>query len=68
MQTSCFAYSVESRSQVEVISVAEDNLGFHLLAQLLKMYAFYRAYRSHGHKDRCLYLSVVGCYYTGASV
>lgn len=36
MQASCFAYSVESGSQIEVISVAENNLGFHLLAQLLK--------------------------------
>ena len=60
MQSSCRLDDVESRTQVEVVGVAQDNLGFHLLAQLLEVDALHASHGAYWHEDRCLNLSVVG--------
>ena len=59
MQTACLAQDVQSRAQIQVISIAQNNLCLHLFAQFCEMHTFHATHRSYGHKDGSLYLSVV---------
>ena len=52
--------NVEPRPQIEVIGVAQYDLGFYVVAQLVLMHGFDAAYGSYGHEYRGLYRSVVG--------
>jgi hypothetical protein len=61
MKTASLLENVKTWTKIQVVCVAENNLGKNLLAKFLKMNSLYRSYSSHRHKDRGLYLSVVGC-------
>ena len=51
--------NVQSRSEVEVISVPEYDFCPYILFQIPVVYALDRTYGTHGHEDRSFYLSVV---------
>ena len=68
MQSACFFEDSGAGAQVEVIGVAQDDLGFHLLFQLRDVHAFNRADGPYGHKYRGLYGAVVGGYHACAGV
>ena len=68
MQSASLAQCVKSGTEVQVVGVAQYYLCLYLLAQLLKVYSLDRANGSHGHKDRGLYLSVIGGYESGTCV
>ena len=60
MQSAGLAQDVESRTKVEMVGVAQDDLCLHLFAELGEVYGLHAAHRSDGHEDRCLNLSVIG--------
>ena len=60
MQTASLAQDVEARAQVQVVGVAQYDLGLHLLAQLLEVYALHRSHRAYRHEDGGAYLAMVG--------
>ena len=68
MQSACRLDDFESRAQVEMVGVSQDDLGLYLLAQFFEMYTLYAAHSSHRHEDRSLDLSVVGGDDAGASI
>ena len=59
VQSACFLDHVQSRTQIEVIGITQNNLRLNILFQFGQMYSLNRAQCAHRHKDRCLYLPVV---------
>ena len=51
-----------------MIGVAKNDLSLDLLAQFAKMHSFHATYSAYRHKDRCLYLSVVGGNQSGTGI
>ena len=68
VQAARLAQGVETGAQVEVVGVAQDNLGFHLLPQLAEVHTLHAAACAHGHEDGGAYLSVVGGDEAGAGI
>ena len=68
MKSACRLDDFESRAQVEMVGVSQDDLGLYLLAQFFEMYTLYAAHSSHRHEDWSLDLSVVGGDDAGASI
>ena len=60
MQASRLTQDIQSRTQVEVIGVAQDDLRLHLLAEFGEVNTLHAAHRTHRHEYRCLYLPVIG--------
>ena len=61
MQTTSFFEYIKTRTKIQVVCIAKNNLGKNLFAKFLKMNCLHRTDSSHRHKDRSLNLSVVGC-------
>ena len=59
MQSASLAQDVKAGAQIEVVGVAQDDLGLHLLAQFREMHTFHRTHRTDGHEDGGAYLAVV---------
>ena len=59
---------IQSRSQIQVIGIAQNNLGLNILFQLVQMDSLHRSQCSHRHKDRGFNLSMVGCYQSGPCI
>ena len=51
-----------TRPQIKMVGITQNDLGTNIFLQLFKMHAFNRAYRTNGHKDRCLDLAVIRCH------
>ena len=68
MQTAGLAQDVETRTKIEVISVAEDYLCLHLLSQFGEVHTLDTAACSHGHEDRSENLPMVGGYHSRTGV
>ena len=60
MQTSNFLQGVDTRPQIEVISISKDNVGIDVVLQLALMHSLYCSCGSNRHKDRRLNGSVRG--------
>ena len=60
MQSTGSLENVQSWTKVEVVGVPENDFRPDIFFKVAVIYAFDRTYRSHGHKDRCFYLPVVG--------
>ena len=60
MQSACLSERVETRAQVEVISVAQNNLRLYLLTQLGEVYTLDAAHRTYRHEDGRLNLTMIG--------
>ena len=58
VQSTGFADDVKTRTQIEVVGVAQYDLRLHLLTQFREMHALHASHRSDGHKDWRLYLAV----------
>ncbi len=57
-----------SGTQIQMISVAQNNLSLHVFLQFMLMNRFYGAECTHRHKYRSLNLPVVSGYHPGTSV
>ena len=68
MQSAGLTKDVESRTKIEMIGIAKDNLSLHLFTQFCEMDSFYTPHRSDGHKDRRHDLTVIGLYKTGSRI
>ena len=55
---------LQTRPQVQVIGVAQNNLCLHICHQLLLRHGFYRAHGTHRHKNGRQNLAVVGGNFT----
>ena len=60
MESSRLSESVQPGTEVEVISVTQDDLRMDIITQVPMIYAFNRTDGSHGHEDRGLNHPVVG--------
>ena len=56
--TSCLEY-IKSRTEIKMICIAEDDLGLDILLEVSVIYAFDRTYRTYGHEDGGLDLTMV---------
>ena len=68
MQATSLAQDIESWAQVQMIGVAQNNLGLYLLAQLGEMYTLDASHRTYWHEDGRLDLAVICCNKTRASI
>ena len=68
MKSAGIAQHFQSRTQIEVIGISEDDLGLDLLAQFGKVNPLHATHRSDRHENRCLDLAVVGGYNTGTGI
>ena len=66
MESSGSLQHIKSRTQIEMLGVAEDDLGLDVLLKVSMIYALYRAYSAHRHEYRRLYLSMVRGDHTAA--
>ena len=62
VKTACLLYYLQSGTHKEMIRIAQYYLSIYISTQLLHMNRFDRAHRAYGHKNRSLYLSVLGRY------
>ena len=60
METTRLAENIESRTEIEVVGVAQDDLGLDLLTEFREMHTLHTAHRTHRHEDGRENLSVVG--------
>ena len=68
VQATSLTEHLKSGSEIQMIGVAKDNLGLHLLAKLFKMHTLDSATRTYRHKYRGFYLAVVGGYDTRTGI
>ena len=52
-------------AQIQVIGISQDNLGFHLMHELLLIERLYSAHRTNRHKDRGVNRTMIGNQRTG---
>lgn len=60
VQASDPAQDVKTRAEVEMIGVAEDDLGADVVAQLALVHCLDTAHGTHGHEDGRLHLAMSG--------
>ena len=60
MQSARLAEDLGAGAEVEVVSVAQDDLGFDVLCQFMLVDGAHGAMGSHGHEDGCFDLAVGG--------
>ena len=58
----------KSGTQIEMIGVAENDLGFYFIIKLMDVHALDGTEGAHGHEDGRLYGAVVGSQETGARI
>ena len=68
MQSACLTQHFKSWTQIQVISIAKNNLCLHLLAQFREVYALYAPHCAYRHEDGGFDLPVVGCNQTCAGI
>ena len=68
MQSASLSEDMKSRSQIQMIGIAENDLSLHLFPQFGEMHTLHTAHRTDGHKDGRLYLSVRGLYHSSPRV
>ena len=66
VQPAGLAEGVQAGTEVEVVGVAEDDLGLDVLLQILVVHALHRADGAHRHEDGGADLPVVGGNHAGA--
>jgi hypothetical protein len=66
MQTTSFVQDVEAGAQVEVVRIAEDDLGLHIVGKVALLHRLHGASRPDRHENGCFNSAVVGVYYTSA--
>ena len=59
MQATSLTQGIKTRTQVQVVGVAQDNLSLHLFAEFREMNTLHATTGTYGHEDGCLDLSVV---------
>ena len=60
MEATRLAENIESGTEIEVVGVAQDDLGLYLLTEFREMHTLHTAHRTHRHEDGGENLSVVG--------
>ena len=68
MESSGLPEDIESGTKIEVIGVAENDLGVNLVAELVCVHGLDAAHCADGHEYRCRYLAVVGGDDPGAGI
>ena len=59
---------IQSRPQIKMICISQNNLCLNILFQFSLMYSFHTADCTYRHKYRGLYLPVVCCNQTGTGI
>ena len=67
VEAACGFEHVKSRTQIEMVGVAENDLGFDFVIQLMNVHSLDRAKGADGHENGSLYRAVVGSEEAGAS-
>jgi len=57
---------IQAGAQVEVIGIAQADLGVDIVSKFVLVYGFYRSRCAHGHKNRGMDRAVVGLDLSGA--
>ena len=60
VETACLLQNLRSGTEVQMIGVAQNDLGLYRIDQSLLRNGFYTADRAARHKDRCLYAAMIG--------
>ena len=58
----------KARTEIEMIGVAKDNLGFDVLGQFVQVDALHGTHRTNGHEDGSEDVTMVGMQYAGACI
>ena len=58
MQSAGLLYDVHSRTQIQVICVAQDNLGLDVVFKFVEMHSLDRTHCANRHENRGLYSAV----------
>lgn len=59
MQATGLVYYVETRTEIKVIGISQNNLGIDIIPQIPVVYSLYRTYSSYRHKNWRLNHSMV---------
>ena len=68
VQAAGLFYDFHAGAQIQVVGVAEYNLGIDFVAQFVRMHAFDSAYGAYRHEDRRFNRAMVGFDKAGAGV
>ena len=68
MQATCRAQHLKTRTQIEVVGVAENDFGVDILLQFMLMNGFDAASGADRHEDRRGNVAVVGAQQTGTGI
>ena len=66
VQAARLAQGLQTRPQIQVVGIAQDYLGPHILLQIFMINALDAAHGADRHKDGGLYAAVVGGQHTAA--
>ena len=67
VQTTRFLQDFQTRTEIEVIRIAQNDFGIDVFFYFVKMYSFDATQRADRHKDGSVNLTVVSCDESGAS-
>ena len=67
VQSSGTFNNVHTRTQIEMVGIAQYNLGFHIGAQFVHVHSLHGTHSAYRHKNRRFNIAVVGGYHTGTS-
>lgn len=59
MKASSFPYDVGAWSEIQMVGISEDDLGFNIRPQLCLRYCFYSSVGANGHENGGFYGTVV---------
>ena len=68
MEAARLAEDIETWAQIEVIGVAQNDLGLDLLTEFGEMHTFHTAHRTYWHEDGGENLAVVGGNHTSTGI
>jgi hypothetical protein len=60
VQSATLVQHIQTRTKIEMIGIAKYYLGFYLIFQVADMRGLHTADSTHRHKNRGLYVSMVG--------
>ena len=66
VQAACLTQYVQTGAKVEMIGIAEDNLGMHVILEVLVIDALHRADGSDRHEDRSADIAVIRMHHATA--
>ena len=58
--SACLAEDIQSRTEIQMVGVAQNDLCLYLFAKLGEMHCLHASHRTDGHEDRGLDLTVIG--------